>query len=229
LPDLIFKWWTCLNKVHFWYYRLSEDLDFVVLTDGGDYVREKTLKTYKKKLSEFIETLWCQIQEWRTRFNSNIQGMYRFTYQSLIDTSTQEIKIDIHLQKSLMHPPQKLPIKHIFTDTITGDFIFESKYIHCMHLDEAMAEKMRAWLTRKDPAIRDFFDVRHAKNQWYGFHKIKKLIHKKVEEVGKIYTLEKNYDKLKKQIDTDLRPVLGSNIWDFDFDQIYNFVLSFKN
>jgi len=228
LPDLIFKWWTCLNKVHWWYYRLSEDLDFVVLTDGGDYVREKLLKMYKKKISEFMETLWCQLQEWRTRFNSNIQGMYRFTYQSLIDTSTQEIKIDIHLQKNLMIKTQKLPIKHIFTDTITGDSIFEVKHIHCMHLDEAMAEKVRAGLTRQDPAIRDFFDVWHAKNQWYDFHKIKDFIYKKVKEAGNIYTLEANYANLKRQIDMDLAPVLGNDIWDFDFDQIYIFILSFK-
>jgi len=228
LPDLIFKWWTCLNKVYWWYYRLSEDLDFVALTDGGDYVREKILKTYKKKISEFMETLWCQLQEWRTRFNSNIQGMYRFIYQSLIDTSTQEIKIDIHLQKSLINKTQKLPIKHIFTDTITGDSIFEVKHIHCIHLDEAMAEKVRAWLTRQDPAIRDFFDVRHAKNQWYDFYKIKDLIYKKVKEAGNMYTLEANYDNLKKQIDMDLVPVLGNDIWNFDFDQIYTFILSFK-
>lgn len=229
LPDLIFKWWTCLNKVHFGYYRLSEDLDFVVLTDSGDYVREKMLKMYKKKISEFMETLWCQIQEGRTRFNSNIQGMYRFFYKSFINGSEQEIKIDIHLQKNLMNKTQKLPIKHIFIHPLTSESIFESKHINCMHLDEAMAEKMRAWLTRKEPAIRDFFDVRHTKNQWYDFHKIKDLIHKKVEEAGKIYTLEPHYDKLKKQIDTDLQPVLGNTMWDFDFDQIYAYILSFKH
>jgi predicted nucleotidyltransferase component of viral defense system len=107
--------------------------------------------------------------------------------------------------------------------------IFESKHIHCMHLDEAMAEKVRAWLTRQEPAIRDFFDVRHAKNQWYDFHKIKELIYKKVEEARKIYTLESNYNNLKKQIDTDLRPVLWISAWDFDFDQIYAYILSFKH
>lgn len=98
-----------------------------------------------------------------------------------------------------------------------------------MHLDEAMAEKVRAWLTRQEPAIRDFFDVWYAKNQWYDFHKIKNLIHKKVEETGKIYTLELQYDNLKKQINTDLHPVLGNNIWTFDFDQVYDFILSFKH
>ena len=70
--------------------------------------------------------------------------MYRFFYKSFINGSEQEIKIDIHLQKDLMNTPQKLPIKHIFINTINGLPIFESKHIHCLHLDEAMAEKMRA-------------------------------------------------------------------------------------
>jgi hypothetical protein len=43
-----------------------------------------------------------------------------------------------------------------------------------------------------------------------------------------MYTLEANYDNLKKQIDMDLVPVLGNDIWNFDFDQIYTFILSFK-
>jgi predicted nucleotidyltransferase component of viral defense system len=32
-PDLIFKGGTCLNKVYFPYFRLSEDLDFVLDVD----------------------------------------------------------------------------------------------------------------------------------------------------------------------------------------------------
>lgn len=27
-PDLVFKWWTCLNKIYFPYFRLSELLSF---------------------------------------------------------------------------------------------------------------------------------------------------------------------------------------------------------
>jgi hypothetical protein len=38
------------------------------------------------------------------------------------------------------------------------------------------------------------------------------LIYKKVKEAGNMYTLEANYDNLKKQIDMDLVPVLGNDI-----------------
>ena len=97
-----------------------------------------------------------------------------------------------------------------------------------MNLDEAMAEKMRAWLTRRTPAIRDLFDIRYARSQWFDFHSIQDIIEEKVEEVWNTYTLEENYEILKKQIKTDLEPVLWNKNADFDFDEVFKFVLSFK-
>jgi len=57
--------------------------------------------------------------------------------------------------------------------------------------------------------------------------KFKKLVNIKLEEVGFKYTLEWNYEKLKKQVETDLKPVLNEK-FDFDFNEIFKFVLSFK-
>ena len=42
-----------------------------------------------------------------------------------------------------------------------------------------------------------------------------------------VYTLEEQKDNLKKQIETDLKPVLFSDSG-FDFDGIYEFILWFK-
>ncbi len=39
--DLVFKWGTCLNKVYFPYFRLSEDLDFVLDVDISVALPEK--------------------------------------------------------------------------------------------------------------------------------------------------------------------------------------------
>ena len=57
--------------------------------------------------------------------------------------------------------------------------------------------------------------------------KFKKLVNIKLEEVGFKYTLEWNYEKLKKQVETDLKPVLNEN-YNFNFNEIFKFVLSFK-
>lgn len=48
-----------------------------------------------------------------------------------------------------------------------------------------------------------------------------------MKEVDFRYTLEENYKLLVKQIQTDLKPVLNEE-FDFDFEDIYKFILTFK-
>lgn len=86
---------------------------------------------------------------------------------------------------------------------------------------------MRAALTRKTPAIRDFYDIRYAQQQGFDFEAIRKLIQMKVAEVWGMYTLDASYTDLKRQIETDLTPVI-QNDDDFDLDKIYAFILTFK-
>jgi predicted nucleotidyltransferase component of viral defense system len=99
-----------------------------------------------------------------------------------------------------------------------------------MNLKEMLAEKLRAALTRKTPAIRDFFDIWYVKNNSnfdFEEQEFKKILKIKLEEVDFDYSLEQNFELLKKQIQTDLKPVLNEN-YDFNFDEIYNFILGFK-
>jgi hypothetical protein len=53
------------------------------------------------------------------------------------------------------------------------------------------------------------------------------LLGSKLKEVDYLYTLEDNKELLKKQIITDLRPVLTDD-YGFDFDSVYAFILSYK-
>jgi hypothetical protein len=62
-------------------------------------------------------------------------------------------------------PSQPKDIQAIFIDPILEDPIFDQASITCLSLEEMMAEKIRAALTRQFPAIRDFFDIRYVKNQ----------------------------------------------------------------
>jgi hypothetical protein len=48
-----------------------------------------------------------------------------------------------------------------------------------------------------------------------------------LDEANFEYTLENKKEKLFKQIQTDLVPVLNLDA-NFDFDEIFNFVLSFR-
>jgi len=229
-PELIFKWWTCLNKVYFPYFRLSEDLDFVLVDPGlWRKYRQKVLKEYEKKFIEVFWKLWLELTE-KNKQNEHRLATFNFTYVSILDNSKQNIKIDISFKDKLYLNYQFWTIKSIFIDPVFEEKIFADHKIKTMNLREMVAEKIRACLTRSQPAIRDFFDIRYIKhNSNFDFsdNQFLDLVKIKLKEVNYKYSLENNYDNLKKQIETDLNPVLHNDI-SFDFEEIYNFVLTFK-
>lgn len=229
-PDLIFKWWTCLNKIYFPYFRMSEDLDFVINTDLWQSGRKKLLKDYENNFVEDLKILWISLREERTKFDSYKLAMFTFKYTSVINNSIQTIKIDISLKNNLQLKAIPWEIKSIYIDKIMEENIFWAHFINCIDLRESIAEKLRASLTRTIPAIRDFFDIWYVKQFWnFDFEdkEFKKLLEIKLKEVDYKYTLEENFENLKKQVETDLKPVLN-NDFSFDFEEIYKFILSFK-
>ncbi len=229
-PDLIFKWWTCLNKIYFPYFRMSEDLDFVINTDLWARARKTLLKEYENNFIEDLKILWINLREERTKFDSYKLAMFTFEYTSVINNSIQTIKIDISLKNNLQLKAIPWEIKSIYIDKIMEENIFWAHFINCIDLRESIAEKLRASLTRTIPAIRDFFDIWYVKQFWnFDFEDkdFKKLLEIKLKEVDYKYTLEENFENLKKQVETDLKPVLN-NDFSFDFEEIYKFILSFK-
>lgn len=229
-PDLIFKWWTCLNKVYFPYFRLSEDLDFVINKEIGRTARQTLLKKYEEDFIKDLSILWLKLREERTKYDEHKLAMFTFEYNSILNNSLQTIKIDISLKNKLYLPTFSGEIKSNFKDTFLEENIFWAHFINCINLQEALAEKLRASLTRWTPAIRDFFDIWFVKNNSdFDFENedFKKLLDIKLKEVDYKYTLEENFENLKKQVQTDLKPVLNDD-FSFDFEEIYDFILSFK-
>jgi len=230
-PELIFKWWTCLNKIYFDYYRLSEDLDFVLTSQWWRKVRKTLLEQYKQKFAELFAPIGFMLIDQRTKYNEDTQGIFEFEYTSLIDSSKDKIKIDIKIESSLKKSPIHKKIIAIYQDPISNTSFFQNHTIQVMNLDEIFAEKMRAALTRIEPAIRDFFDIHYAKQKAFEFKNIHDLIQEKVAEVGFVYTIDQDgvFEELQKQVKTELNPVLKNDIdYDFNLTEIYQFVISFK-
>ncbi|NDK08583.1 hypothetical protein EOM39_05080 [Candidatus Gracilibacteria bacterium] len=229
-PDLIFKGGTCLNKIYFPYFRLSEDLDFVIDLDISRAKRQTLLKKYENNFVEDLGLLGLNLKLERTKFDEHKMAIFTFEYDSVINNSTQHIKIDISLKNNLELPVFPGKIQSIFIDKILEKPIFGDHYINCIDLKESIAEKMRASLTRITPAIRDFFDIWYVKNNSdfdFQDREFKKLLDIKLQEVGYAYTLQDSFDLLEKQIKTDLKPVLNED-FAFDFPSIYDFIMSFK-
>ena len=230
-PDLIFKWWTCLNKIYFPYFRLSEDLDFVINKELWRSARQTLLKEYEKNFIDDLKILDIKLKPERTKFDEHKLAMFVFEYKSTLDNSIQTIKIDISLKKSLILPSIQKSIIAIYKDSVLEETIFQSHTINCIDIKESVAEKTRASLTRKEPAIRDFFDIRYIKNNTeFDFEdkEFKQLVHKKLEEVDFKYTIDEVYNLLEQQVLTDLNPVLKDN-YGFNLSEIYQFIISFKN
>lgn len=228
-PELIFKWWTCLNKVYFPYFRLSEDLDFVINHEKWASARKTLLRKYEDIFINELKILWIKLQ-FKEKWDSYRLAKFVFEYDSIIDTSIQTIKIDISLKNNLKLPAISWNIQSIYVDVILEENFFWKHYINCIDLKESTAEKLRAALTRITPAIRDFFDIWYIKNHSnFDFMNddFINLVKIKIEEADCIYTLENNYDLLERQIETDLKPVLNDD-FEFNLEEIFNFVLTFK-
>lgn len=226
--ELVFKGWICLNKIYLDYFRLSEDLDFVVINTWNRIERKAILEEYKQRLTKDLAILWLEIIDQRTKFNEDRQWIFNFSYTSLIDNSPQNIQIDITMKEKLEIEPTSKHIKSIFISKTMEESIFVEHTITCMEFDEIVAEKTRASLTRIQPAIRDFFDVWYIKNfAKFDFERIMDLIETKLEESNHEYTIDESFDLLDKQIETDLKPVLKKN-FEFDLKEIFEFIKQLK-
>lgn len=160
---LIFKGGTCLNKIYFSYYRLSEDLDFSMqlppskLTRG---VRRKAIQPVKDKIKRFAEEFGIRLDEAEAPGrNESKQYLYYLVYQSALSPVEGRIKFEIGLRYNPICKPEKHKVQHHFLHPFTGEPLFDGGQVRCLALKEMVAEKLRAAATRKTIAPRDFYDL----------------------------------------------------------------------
>ncbi len=159
---LVFKGGTCLAKVHTGFYRLSEDLDFAVSTPldatrGQRRSRVAPIKAVFDDLSRRQPAL--RVVEALAGANVSTQYLATVAYSSAITRRDETIKIEVALREPLLVEPVLGSAASILLDPLGGGPLVEAVPVQSMALIEAFAEKLRAALSRRDPAIRDFFDV----------------------------------------------------------------------
>ncbi len=161
--DLIFKGGTCLNKIYFSYYRLSEDLDFSMqlpastLTRG---IRRKAIQPVKDKIKKFVEQFGVRLDETEEPGrNESKQYIYYFVYQSALRPVEEKIKFEIGLRYNPVLKTDKRKVRHHFLHLFTGEPLFDGGEVRSLDLKEVVAEKLRAAAIRKIIAPRDFYDL----------------------------------------------------------------------
>lgn len=238
--NLVFKGGTCLNKIYFEYFRLSEDLDFTMLLPRGKMNktgRSKTMEKVKKGIKGYVLKFGMTLDDQeRPGRNESRQYVYHINYDSIITGTPDQVKFEIGLRANPYLPSEKRKIGHVFKNPFTGEEIFYAGEIECLSLQEIAAEKFRAASTRREIAPRDFFDLDFFIRKSFNF-KNKEFIDlaaKKLAEddfTGSVEKYFKNLNRSKEDIEgmrarlkDELYPVLTAEaVKDFSLDRVLKY------
>jgi predicted nucleotidyltransferase component of viral defense system len=235
-PDcpLIFRGGTCIGKVYADFYRLSEDLDFLISTppEASISVRRKGMAPvmeWVKKIS--VEMSILTLPEDFTGHNSSRQYVAYVTYPSVFLTEeAARIKIEVGLREAPLMPSVQMKARTLLLNPFTRKSLVPDISLTTLSMKEAIAEKLRAALTRLEPAIRDFFDIDYLASQNkmdLNDRQLFDLLAEKLKVPGNppIDLSQARKDKLKTQINTELKPVLRPVDFEkFDLDRAFGLV-----
>jgi predicted nucleotidyltransferase component of viral defense system len=162
---LVFKGGTCLAKVHAEFFRLSEDLDFVIPVPADAARSQRSAQA--SGLKEAVGALARQLPVFRvaqalTGANSSRQYIASARYDSLLSRQEETIKLEVGLREPLLSPAVNGSARTLLLDPVSGRPMLAPVSVRCISRTEAFAEKFRAALSRREAAIRDFYDIDYA-------------------------------------------------------------------
>ncbi len=161
---LVFKGGTCLAKVHAGFYRLSEDLDFAISlpVDASRTTRQHGVAEVKEAVADMADqvSVFTTVQPLRGANNST-QYNGAIGYDSPTTGQKETILVEVSVREPLLMPAGTAPAKTLLLDPLSGESAVQPLPVSCIALTEAMAEKFRAAMSRRDVAIRDFYDLHY--------------------------------------------------------------------
>jgi predicted nucleotidyltransferase component of viral defense system len=226
-PGLVFKGGTCLAKVHSAFYRLSEDLDFLIPmpVKASRAERRRAALTAKSAFDLIDEQIHgLRVLEGLAGANQSRQYVGVIAYQSRLGAHEETIKVEIGLREPLLTPAIQGHATTLLMDPLGGGTLVAAIALQCLSWEESMAEKLRAALSRREPAIRDFYDNDHAVRR-RGLRlldrELLELVRRKVAVPGNrpVPVSAERLAELRSQVTSRLRPILRDrDLADFDLD-----------
>ena len=231
---IVFKGGTLLNKIHLNYHRLSEDIDFTYFNPEGLQTRSsrsRAITPIREKMPGLLKLLELKSERPQGEgFNNSTQYVFNIFYPSFISGKDEFIKLEISLRQTPIDKPVYNVITHFYKDPFTGEDLIPRNKILSLTLDEAVAEKLKAAITRKDVAIRDYYDLWFISETKFDF-KDKHFLSIFKKKLG-LEKFKANYyhnfgldqqsiELLHKQIETELIPVIrvGES---FNLDKVFD-------
>jgi len=228
--EVVFKGGTYLAKVLAGFYRFSEDLDFTIPlpVDAGRGTRRDRVKGMKAAVSAMADVVpvFRLLRELRGANNST-QYVGVVAYESLVAGRTESIKIEVGLREPLLTPTMLGKARTALLEPLTERPVVADLALPCISRKEAFAEKFRAALTRREAAIRDFYDLDYAVRR-LGLQvrdaELVELVRRKLRVPGNEPAAPRpdRLASLRRQLGGRLRPVLRSSDYDeFDLDRAF--------
>lgn len=195
-------------------------------------VRRKRLAPVKEWVSRISEDMNIfTLHEDFTGHNSSRQYVFYVTYPSVfLSDEAARIKIEVGLRETPLMPPVQMKARSLLMNPFTRKSLVTDIDVITLSMEEAIAEKLRAALTRLEPAIRDFFDIDYLasrnKLELDDQHLFQLLTEKlKVPGNPPIDLSSARKEKLKTQINTELKPVLRpSDFENFNLERAFDIV-----
>ena len=221
--DLIFKGGTCLSKIYYSYYRLSEDLDLTLKLSAKSTrtTRSNAIRSIKSALRDFLGTFGMNVKDLeKAGHRESTQYIFYLEYDSVVLSKNEIIKLEAGMRCNPLLPVVTKRINHKFLHPFTQEPLFDARSVHCLALKELVAEKMRAAATREIIAGKDFYDLGYLLNEGFNFRdkELLALFRRKLEEDNfsselKRYRINlgrsnKEIEDMKERIEDELFSVL---------------------
>jgi predicted nucleotidyltransferase component of viral defense system len=231
--ELVFKGGTCLAKVHGDFYRLSEDLDFVIPmnADAPRAQRRRKALRLKEALAALPERRpFLRLVKPLAGANNSTQYNAEIGYTSLASGREDTIKVEIGLREPLVLAVSNGPARTLLLDPVSRSALLKPLALRCISKPEAFAEKFRAALSRREVAPRDFFDLDYAVRK-LGLQpddaELIQLVRQKLAVAGNAPAdvSEGRLRALRQQAEPQLRPVLRPGDYaEFDLPRAFRLV-----
>jgi predicted nucleotidyltransferase component of viral defense system len=234
--EIVFKGGTCLSKVHADFFRLSEDLDFSLSTpiDATRSQRSRRIDNFKRHFQAIPARNDCfRIDQSLRGFNNSLQYGARLAYRSIVSGQEDFLKVEVSVREPIVEPHATLPASTMLLDPFRSIGAVKPFAVQVLSRREAYAEKLRAALSRREPAIRDFFDLSHAFTAGKIIETdelLVQLLKHKLSIPGNepVDLSEKKLILLRAQLETDLRPVIrDDDFQQFDLERIFQRIFDF--
>ena len=234
---LVFKGGTCLSKVHVGFNRLSEDLDFMISipSDASRTQRRELIHPVKQRMMRLAQSVpGLKLRQDLKGHNNSTQYLATVEYSSALAQTFGTIKVEIALREELLTPPMVPLARTLLQDPFSRKDAISPFSVQAMSLKEAYAEKLRAALTRRTPAIRDFYDIDYAvRNSKLDLNnkEVLKLVSKKLSIPGNepVDITQVRKAALSSQLTPQLRTVLRQQDFDrFDLERIFPMLIEFS-